>query len=105
LRIEKPNFPQAFVLTSKHIFNAGTQFPESVHILARYSPRGDPLISPETLDGVDADHQMVKLGTTDLKIILKAHINEYKKEDKNKKGGKDSKDSKAVKEFLLLLVQ
>lgn len=98
LRIEKPIFPQAFVVTQKHVKLAGFQLPNPVHILARYSPRGDLLISPETMEGVDADHLMVDLGMTDLKIELKPHVVEYKpkKVDKNKKGDKDAKE---VKEF------
>jgi hypothetical protein len=70
LKIVNPKFPQNFVLTASNVMIAGTKFEGPVRVMARYSPSGDAISSPDSLEGIDLKNQSVALGTTNLKITL-----------------------------------
>ncbi len=72
LKIANPKFPQTFILTSANVMIAGTKFEGPVRVMARYSPNGDAISSPDSLEGIDLKNQSAALGTTNLKIELKS---------------------------------
>lgn len=74
IKIENPSFPQAFVLTQKNAMIAGTPFTGPFHVIARYSPNGDAMRSPGSLEGMDNRFPSAELGNKDLKIELNIEI-------------------------------
>lgn len=69
LRIPDPKLPLKFSLSGKNAMVPGTPFDGPFTITARYSPRGD-VMDKSGPEGVQS--KPVAVGTTDLKIELKA---------------------------------
>lgn len=74
VKIANPSFPQAFVITQKNVMIAGTPFTGPLHVIARYSPSGDAMRAPGSLEGMDNRFPSVELGNKDLKIDLNIEI-------------------------------
>ncbi len=74
IKVERPSFPQAFVLTQKNVMISGTSFNGPFHVIARYSPNGDAMRSPGALEGMDPKFPSVDLGNKNLKIELNIEI-------------------------------
>lgn len=70
IKIERPKFPQAFVITAKNVMIPGTTLQGPLHVVARYSPTGDAMPAPGSIEGLDAKHPSVELGVKDLQIEL-----------------------------------
>ncbi len=74
IKIDRPSFPQAFVLTQKNVMIAGSPFTGPFHVVARYSPNGDAMRSSGALEGMDPKFPSVDLGNKNLKIELNVEI-------------------------------
>jgi hypothetical protein len=81
-KIINPKFPQAFSITEQNIMITGATFENSMYIMARYSPTGNPMSSPDSLEGTDTHQETAKKGTSNLKIILKENTITQKREIK-----------------------
>jgi hypothetical protein len=82
IKIVNPKFPQPFSITEKNIMIQGSNFENSMYIMARYSPTGNPMSSPDSLEGTDPKQEMVKAGANNLKINLKENTFTQKREIK-----------------------
>jgi hypothetical protein len=71
LKIVSPKFPQAFVLTPNNVMIAGTKFEGPMKVMARYSPTGDAISTPQSLESNDPSADAVQLGNVNLKLDLK----------------------------------
>jgi hypothetical protein len=71
LKIDKPNFPQAFVISNKNIMSPGTPFKGPLHVIARYSPSGDALDKKGAIEGFDPKNPSTELGNKNINIELK----------------------------------
>jgi hypothetical protein len=74
IRIENPQFPQAFVLTQKNVMIPGAAFKGPLHVIARYSPNGDALNKNGAVEGVDPKHVSADLGNKNLNIELNIEL-------------------------------
>lgn len=74
IRIENPQFPQAFVLTQKNVMIPGAAFKGPLHVIARYSPSGDALNKSGAVEGVDPKHVSADLGNKNLNIELNIEL-------------------------------
>lgn len=70
IKIDRPTFPQAFVITQKNVMIPGREFTGAFHIIARYSPTGDALTKSGSIEGIDPKNLSVELGNKNLKIEL-----------------------------------
>lgn len=71
VKIPNPKFPQNFELSSQNVMIPGSKFEGPVQVVARYSPTGDVMPTPQSLNGSDPKNPIVSLGKTGLKIELK----------------------------------
>lgn len=71
IKIEKPKFPQAFVITEKNIMIAGSSLKGPLHVIARYSPSGDALDKKGAIEGFDPKFPSSEVGNKNLNIELK----------------------------------
>lgn len=71
IKIEKPKFPQAFVITEKNIMMAGTSLKGPLFVIARYSPSGDALDKKGAIEGYDPKFLSTDVGNKNLNIELK----------------------------------
>ena len=71
LKVTNPRFPQAFVITEKHIIKPGASLRGPMHVIARYSPVGDALDQKGAIEGDDPRLPSTDVGNKDLNIELK----------------------------------
>jgi hypothetical protein len=69
VKISNPKFPQVFSISAQDVM-MGAKFEGPMHIMARYSPNGNPIKSPDSLEGTDAQNPSVAVGTKNIKINL-----------------------------------
>jgi hypothetical protein len=74
VRVENPTFPQAFVITPKNVMIPGTAFKGPFHVIARYSPTGDALKKPGSIEGLDPKFVSSDLGNKNLNIELNVEL-------------------------------
>lgn len=71
IKIDKPKFPQAFVITEKNIMMAGASLKGPLHVIARYSVSGDALDKKGAIEGFDPKFPSTEVGNKNLNIELK----------------------------------
>lgn len=71
VKIPNPKFPQRFILSSQNVMMTGTKFEGPVTITARYSPMGNPMSTPDSLEGYDISHPIINIGASNISINLK----------------------------------
>lgn len=74
IRVERPIFPQAFVITQKNVMIPGSAFAGPFHVIARYSPSGDALNKAGAIEGIDPKFVSADLGNKNLKIELNVEL-------------------------------
>jgi hypothetical protein len=74
VRVERPTFPQAFVITPKNVMIPGTPFRGPFHVIARYSPTGDALNKSGAIEGLDPKFVSSDLGNKNLNIELNVEL-------------------------------
>lgn len=74
IRVERPTFPQAFVITQKNVMIAGSDFKGPLHVIARYSPTGDALNKAGAVEGMDPKFPSTDLGNKNLNIELNVEL-------------------------------
>jgi hypothetical protein len=74
VKIVAPKFPQRFSISAKNAMMGATSFDGPYHILARYSPTGDPISSSDSLEAATANQVPIKVGTTNVNLTLTAKI-------------------------------
>ncbi len=74
IRVERPTFPQAFVITQKNVMIAGSDFKGPFHVIARYSPSGDALNKVGAIEGMDPKFPSTDLGNKNLNIELSVEL-------------------------------
>lgn len=74
IRVERPTFPQAFVITAKNAMIPGTAFKGPFHVIARYSPTGDALNKAGAIEGLDPKFVSSDLGNKNLNIELNVEL-------------------------------
>lgn len=74
IKVDRPTFPQAFVITQKNVMIPGAAFKGPFHVIARYSPSGDALNKSGAIEGVDPKFVSADLGNKDLKIELNVEL-------------------------------
>lgn len=74
IRVERPTFPQAFVITQKNVMIAGSDFKGPLHVVARYSPTGDALNKSGAIEGMDPKFPSTDLGNKNLNIELNVEL-------------------------------
>ncbi len=74
IRVERPTFPQAFVITQKNVMIPGSAFTGPFHVIARYSPSGDALNKSGAIEGIDPKFVSADLGNKNLKIELNVEL-------------------------------
>ena len=71
VKILKPKFPQAFVITEKNLLVAGSSLKGPLHVIARYSASGDALDKKRAIEGFDSKFPSTDVGNKNLNIELK----------------------------------
>jgi hypothetical protein len=74
IRVERPTFPQAFVITQKNVMVPGSEFKGPLHVIARYSPNGDALNKSGAIEGLDPKFPSADLGNKNLNIELNVEL-------------------------------
>jgi hypothetical protein len=74
VKIVAPKFPQRFSISAKNAMMGATSFDGPFHILARYSPNGDPMSSSDSLEATTANQASIKVGTTNVNLTLTAKL-------------------------------
>lgn len=69
-KIDRPKFPQAFVVTQKNVVIPGKPFKGPFSVIARYSPVGDGTFRNGSIEGFDKKFPAVDLGNKNLNIEL-----------------------------------
>lgn len=76
VKIERPKFPQAFVITSNNLLKEGTSLSGPLHVIARYSISGNAMDRKGSIEGFDPKFPSTEIGNKNLKIELKTLINQ-----------------------------
>ncbi|AUN99046.1 hypothetical protein DOM21_05715 [Bacteriovorax stolpii] len=74
IKVERPTFPQAFVITQKNVMIPGADFKGPLHVIARYSPSGDALNKTGAIEGMDPKFPSTDLGNKNLNIELNVEL-------------------------------
>lgn len=74
IKVDRPTFPQAFVITQKNVMIAGSDFKGPLHVIARYSPSGDALNKAGAIEGMDPKFPSTDLGNKNLNIELNVEL-------------------------------
>lgn len=74
IKVDRPTFPQAFVITQKNVMIAGSDFKGPLHVIARYSPSGDALNKTGAIEGMDPKFPSTDLGNKNLNIELNVEL-------------------------------
>lgn len=74
IKVERPTFPQAFVITQKNVMIPGADFKGPLHVIARYSPSGDALNKTGAIEGLDPKFPSTELGNKNLNIELNVEL-------------------------------
>lgn len=74
VKVQKPIFPQAFVITQKNVMIPGAPFRGPLHVIARYSPTGDALNKVGAIEGIDPKFVSTDLGNKNLNIELNIEL-------------------------------
>lgn len=71
VKIERPKFPQAFVISGKNVMMEGSSLTGPLHVIARYSRSGDAMDKKGAIEGFDPKFPSTEIGNKNLNIELK----------------------------------